>query len=70
MNAAPAMQTVGTPRPLAILAQNACRWPMNDASRSELHMFCGELTVATKPYCARHCRLAYRTPPTHPRACT
>ncbi|WP_460931391.1 GcrA family cell cycle regulator [Shinella zoogloeoides] len=39
------------------------RWPLNDAGFAELHLFCGERTAATKPYCTRHCRLAYRAPP-------
>ena len=63
MSAAPTMQAAPVPRRLADLERHACRWPVNDASLSELHLFCGARTAATKPYCARHCRLAYRAPP-------
>lgn len=60
MSTAPAMHYAPVPRRLADLERHACRWPVNDASLSELHLFCGERTAATKPYCTRHCRLAYR----------
>nr|WP_313526427.1 GcrA family cell cycle regulator [Shinella sp.] len=63
MTATPAMHAAPLPRRLADLERYACRWPVNDASLSELHLFCGERTAATKPYCRRHCRLAYRAPP-------
>lgn len=48
------------PRPLAELKANECRWPVNEASQGDVHLFCGAAAVAAKPYCADHCRLAYR----------
>lgn len=60
MSAVPAMPAAPMPRRLADLERHACRWPVNDASLSELHLFCGERTAPAKPYCTRHCRLAYR----------
>ncbi|WP_162852929.1 GcrA family cell cycle regulator [Shinella granuli] len=52
------------PRPLADLDRYACRWPVNNAELSEAHLFCGERAATAKPYCTRHCRLAYRAAPT------
>ncbi|MCP8897375.1 hypothetical protein KYK29_20805 [Shinella daejeonensis] len=46
--------------PLADLSRYACRWPVNDAKPAELHLFCGQRTEGTKPYCKAHCLLAYR----------
>lgn len=69
MNAIPALQTpepVPVPRPLAELDRDACRWPVNNADVSEVHLFCGLRTSTAKPYCTRHCRLAYRTAPGTP----
>lgn len=63
MSAVPAMQAASVPCRLADLDPRACRWPVSDAGLSELHLFCGKRAAATKPYCTRHYRLAYRAPP-------
>ena len=42
MSAAHAMHAAPVPRRLADLERHACRWPVNDASLSELHLFCGD----------------------------
>ncbi|WP_084438006.1 GcrA family cell cycle regulator [Shinella sp. HZN7] len=66
MSAVHAMPAAPVPRRLADLERHACRWPVNDANPSELHLFCGERTATAKPYCTRHCRLAYRVRPASP----
>ena len=42
------------------LKLNTCRWPIGDPTDADFH-FCGENTVVGKPYCAKHCALAYTT---------
>ena len=38
--------------PMLDLGANECRWPVNDAARGELHLFCGN--PASGPYCPGH----------------
>jgi hypothetical protein len=41
--------------PLADLDKGQCRWPVNDASVHERHLFCGTSTAGPgKPYCPYH----------------
>ena len=47
-------------KPLVMLARNECKWPVNDASGEELHLFCG--SEAHGPYCGFHAGRAYRSP--------
>ena len=42
------------------LKLNTCRWPIGEPTDSDFH-FCGENTVMGKPYCAKHCAIAYTT---------
>ncbi|MBP5344070.1 MAG: global cell cycle regulator GcrA-like protein [Alphaproteobacteria bacterium] len=42
------------------LKLNTCRWPIGEPTDPDFH-FCGENTVVGKPYCAKHCILAYTT---------
>jgi len=42
------------------LKLNTCRWPIGEPTDPDFH-FCGENTVVGKPYCAKHCALAYTT---------
>ncbi|TGQ11208.1 hypothetical protein EN858_14900 [Mesorhizobium sp. M4B.F.Ca.ET.215.01.1.1] len=39
-------------KPLMMLNANECRWPVNDAGRDELHLFCGHPTETS--YCEHH----------------
>ena len=41
------------------LNARACRWPVGDPSNSGF-FFCGAQRSANKPFCAAHCRRAYR----------
>ena len=36
-----------------------CEWPFGEVGTDDFH-FCGKKTAPGKPYCARHCRRAYR----------
>ena len=38
--------------------RHQCLWPIGDPSDPGFH-FCGEPSVAGKPYCAKHCAVAY-----------
>ena len=44
---------------LVELTQQTCHWPIGDPGSSDF-VFCGGNTVAGLPYCAYHCRIAYR----------
>lgn len=48
--------------PLAKLNAHTCRWPLGDPRDLEAMRFCGAEPHAAYPYCARHCRVAYRLP--------
>ncbi|RBP14423.1 GcrA cell cycle regulator [Roseiarcus fermentans] len=41
--------------------ETGCRWPLGDPGGVEF-AFCGLASVEKRPYCAGHCRLAYRPP--------
>ena len=41
------------------LGPHDCRWPDGEGASIR---FCGARKVDGKPYCARHCRIAYRPP--------
>ncbi len=47
-------------RSLIDIGTRECRWPINDAAIGKSHLFCGSRKERGKPYCAAHCRLAYR----------
>jgi hypothetical protein len=36
------------------LARNECRWPVNDPSEGEVHLFCGRKQADGSSYCAAH----------------
>ena len=36
----------------------SCQWPIGDPQEKDFH-FCGDATFAKKPYCEKHCDLAY-----------
>jgi GcrA cell cycle regulator len=40
------------------LGAGMCSWPLGETGRDGFH-FCGEETLGSKPYCAKHCGLAY-----------
>lgn len=44
--------------PLVELEQHHCRWPLHEPDEPAL--FCGAVRFANQPYCAGHCRMAYR----------
>ncbi len=39
----------------------ACRWPIGDPGHGDF-AYCGLAAAAGRPYCAGHCRIAYRAP--------
>jgi GcrA cell cycle regulator len=42
------------------LSETTCRWPVGDPKSIETIKFCGDNPLAGKPYCTRHCRMAYQ----------
>lgn len=40
------------------LTSSMCSWPEGEPGTEEFH-FCGEPSIADKPYCAEHCARAY-----------
>jgi GcrA cell cycle regulator len=50
---------IGQRRSLTDLTEQTCHWPIGDPGSSDF-IFCGGNTVAGQPYCAYHCRIAYR----------
>ena len=50
---------IGQRRSLVDLAEQTCHWPIGDPGSSDF-IFCGGNTVTGQPYCAYHCRIAYR----------
>jgi len=47
-------------KPLLMLNAHECRWPVNDADREQLHLFCGMPAEST--YCAHHKIRSHRSP--------
>ena len=43
------------------IGEGACRWPVGDPT-SEDFVYCGVQTAKGRPYCAGHCRMAYKPP--------
>jgi len=43
----------------ADLGEQHCRWPIGDPASVEFR-FCGAQPLTERPYCARHCRMAYQ----------
>jgi GcrA cell cycle regulator len=41
--------------------ESACRWPIGDPT-SEEFAYCGIQSAKGRPYCAGHCRMAYKPP--------
>ncbi len=42
------------------LGANTCRWPIGDPQSLDTIRFCGAEPFTERPYCLRHCRMAYR----------
>jgi len=40
------------------LGAGMCSWPIGEPGSADFH-FCGEASMAGKPYCAHHCAIAY-----------
>ena len=40
------------------LAANMCSWPVGNPGDANFH-FCGDHSAPGKPYCAKHCAIAY-----------
>src|SRR5262249_46338057 len=45
------------------IREAACRWPLGDPKVGEI-TYCGREIASGRPYCAGHCRMAYRPPQT------
>lgn len=62
--AMPVMSPPSRPRPApafraARIANGpACRWPLGDPKSPDFH-FCGSPSIEGKPYCEKHCAMAY-----------
>lgn len=52
-------ENIVDPVPLMKLSAHTCRWPVNGVGE---FLFCGAEPTEGKPYCARHCRMAYVKP--------
>jgi GcrA cell cycle regulator len=59
-------ETIANPVTLMELQDRHCRWPHD--RDGEPMMYCGAGNVIGLPYCARHCRIAYRLPERRPAA--
>jgi len=46
---------------VATLEQYDCRWPIGDPKDADFH-FCGERSLARRPYCELHWRMAFQPP--------
>lgn len=44
------------------LTAHTCRWPIGDPAKLDTFRFCGAEPHSKKPYCLRHCRMAYVRP--------
>ncbi len=57
-------ETLRGPMPLRLVlrslewSRNKCLWPYGDPKNLDFK-FCGELVLPGKPYCLKHCELAY-----------
>jgi GcrA cell cycle regulator len=43
------------------IREDACRWPLGDPTAEDF-VYCGVQTAKGRPYCAGHCRMAYKPP--------
>lgn len=48
-----------SPKTLATLEQNDCRWPIGDPKDAAFH-FCGEQKLTGRPYCQAHWQMAFQ----------
>ena len=48
-----------TPLPIPNVVERYCQWPIGDPGSDDFH-FCGKAAVPGKPYCDKHCAIAYR----------
>lgn len=46
---------------VATLERHDCRWPIGDPKNADFH-FCGERSLAGRPYCEPHWRMAFQPP--------
>jgi hypothetical protein len=46
-------------KPMLLLGAHDCRWPINDADRDEIHLFCSGTTETGKSFCAHHLHRAF-----------
>ncbi|WP_169566138.1 GcrA family cell cycle regulator [Sneathiella limimaris] len=44
----------------AVPAHRACQWPIGHPGEPDFH-FCGDESVPSKPYCLKHCNMAYQS---------
>ena len=51
----------GKQKTVATLEQHDCRWPVGDPKGAAFH-FCGERSLAGRPYCELHWRMAFQPP--------
>lgn len=62
--AMPIMSQPARPRPTPAFRATrvangpACRWPLGDPKSPDFH-FCGSPSIEGKPYCEKHCAMAY-----------
>lgn len=47
---------------------HTCRWPIGESRSLSTLRFCGQAPHQERPYCLRHCRMAYRRPSDPPSA--
>lgn len=48
------------PRKKVIPPHRACQWPIGHPGEEGFH-FCGDEAVQNKPYCLKHCNMAYQS---------
>lgn len=48
------------PKKKAVPAHRACQWPIGHPGEANFH-FCGGEAIPAKPYCLKHCKMAYQS---------
>ena len=59
LNLKPRPSPIPVKKPPALFHPHTCEWPHGDPKQDGFH-FCGAKPVPGRPYCGKHCKLAYR----------
>jgi GcrA cell cycle regulator len=48
------------PKKKSLPSHRSCQWPIGHPGEPDFH-FCGAEAIPGKPYCLKHCKMAYQT---------